>query len=305
MRSAIDRFYKIGGAFIIHGWSDAYRPGDELVVTYDGAPVATITQSSPNLSLDTVFSEGARLWGFRAATLFEGAGDGAAQKVGLRFANGGVIDCVSASTPQPVDLHAHGLFGLFAAEVRENGGRLLEIGARARSGGTVRDLFGADVEYIGLDITDGPNVSIVADAHHLSQAITDPVDYVCSISTFEHLMMPWKVVLEINKVLKPGGRVFSHSHQAWPLHDTPFDYFRFSEEAWHGLFNEHTGFRVLETRSGHMISMSAIYNSGGPFDTLEHSLAPGMTVCLAEKISDPLVCWDAPMSAVRDIEYTF
>lgn len=305
MQSAIDRFLKLGGTFIVHGWSDAYRPGDELAILYDGVAQPTITLPAPNLSLDLVFRPGASDWGFRAVTLFAGAEAGAARKVGLRFANGEEIAQVAASTPQPLDEHAHGLFAEFAADVRRRGGRLLEIGARARSGGTVRELFGDQVEYIGLDVADGPNVSVVADAHHLSEAIADPVDFVCSVSTFEHLMMPWKAAIEINKVLKPGGRVFSHSHQAWPLHDEPFDYFRFSEEAWRALFNEHTGFRVLETRRGHMVQMSATYNMGPPFDTMEHSPAPGMTVCLAEKVSEPKVAWDRRMATIGPIEYTF
>ena len=39
----IDRFTKLGGAFIVHGWSDNFRPGDRLTLAADGVPLETIT----------------------------------------------------------------------------------------------------------------------------------------------------------------------------------------------------------------------------------------------------------------------
>ena len=82
--------------------------------------------------------------------------------------------------------------------------------------------------------------------------------------------MPWKVALEINKILRVGGKVYTHSHQAWPLHDIPFDYFRFSDQAWHGLFNAHTGFCIIDAKMAALITQARQYNTGPPFDHLEY-----------------------------------
>ena len=305
MRFCIDRFFKMGGTFIVQGWAEAYKPGSQLHFLVDGNEVPTLCVSSPNASLAAIFGQGAEYWGFRAVTMFENAIDHSAVAIGFKFPDGTIAESLAAANPREQDHFAHGLWSQFVGDANAKGGHLVEIGSRARSGAEVRSLFGPSLTYIGVDIADGPNVDIVADAHHLSNALPEPVDFICSISTFEHLMMPWKAVLEINKSLKLGGLVFSHSHQAWPLHDVPFDYFRFSDQAWHGLFNQHTGFRVIETRLGHPVSISAHYNPGPPFDELENSPAYAMSVCLAEKIGDPLVSWDAPMSGVREIDYTY
>ncbi len=49
------------------------------------------------------------------------------------------------------------------------------------------------------------------------------------------------------KALRIGGVLFIQTHQCFPLHAHPFDYFRYSREALAGLFGEQMGFRVLET----------------------------------------------------------
>jgi hypothetical protein len=42
--------------------------------------------------------------------------------------------------------------------------------------------------------------------------------------------MPWKAVIEIIKVMSPGGLIFTQPHQTWPIHETPWDYWRFSRD---------------------------------------------------------------------------
>src|SRR5436190_3112289 len=72
--------------------------------------------------------------------------------------------------------------------------RVLEIGSRARSGNTYLDFLPDGVDYVGVDVKEGPNVDVVADAHDLRAALGDErFDAVFSISVFEHLAMPWKV----------------------------------------------------------------------------------------------------------------
>src|SRR5579884_534322 len=128
---------------------------------------------------------------------------------------------------------------------------ILEIGSRARSGNVNTDWLPAGSKYLGVDIVPGPNVDLVCDAHSLStQVAHESVDAVFSISTMEHLAMPWKVVLELGKVLKRGGLAFFATHQSWPLHDEPHDYWRFSSHTWPVLLNEETGFALLDVAMG-------------------------------------------------------
>jgi SAM-dependent methyltransferase len=131
------------------------------------------------------------------------------------------------------------------------GARMLEIGSRARSGIVRRSLFPDTMEYVGFDIVAGPNVDVVGDAHRLSEYFpAGHFDAAFSVSVWEHLAMPWKVSLELNRVLKTGGIAMINTHQSWPSHEEPWDYFRFSEYAWPPLFNAATGFEILASGMG-------------------------------------------------------
>jgi hypothetical protein len=125
---------------------------------------------------------------------------------------------------------------------------ILDVGGRKRSQVDRREFF-PGTNYIVFDILPGENVDIVGDAHELSRYVADAtIDVVVSTAVFEHIAMPWKVVLELNKVLKSGGIGFIYTHQTLGLHDMPWDFWRFSDTAWDALFNELTGFKIIDRR---------------------------------------------------------
>lgn len=103
-------------------------------------------------------------------------------------------------------------------------------------------------EYLGTDFASGLDVDIVADVHRLT-AVTgeDQFDVIISCSTFEHFKYPHRAAHEVMKALRVGGVLFVQTHQSFPLHAHPHDYFRFSREALAGLFGAQMGFRVLAT----------------------------------------------------------
>lgn len=153
----------------------------------------------------------------------------------------------------------HRLFGDFIRDVNAMPKpSVLELGSRARSGNVYSGVFNNHVCYKGLDIASGVNVDVVGDAHEMSRLFPtyEKFDAIFSISVFEHLAMPWKVVLECNKILKPSGVIFMASHQTWPVHDAPWDFWRFSSSAWQALFNSATGFRVIEAVMGFPVLLS-------------------------------------------------
>jgi SAM-dependent methyltransferase len=91
--------------------------------------------------------------------------------------------------------------------------------------------------FIMVDIEDGIDVDVVADAHKLSEKFAEnSVDAIVACSVFEHLEKPWVVAKEFEKVLKKGGAFFIQTHQTFPLHAYPSDYFRFSDLALKSLF---------------------------------------------------------------------
>jgi hypothetical protein len=178
------------------------------------------------------------------------------------------------------------------------GARVLELGARAVSGVSVRERFAANVEYVGMDIHPGPNVDVVGDAHVLSGLFpNESFDGVFSLSVFEHLLMPWVVALEMNKVLKVGGLAMVATHPTWPPHELPWDFWRFQENAFWALFNRSTGFEIVTTISSTPARIFPMKREGHLLGTTK-TIAPMGVAVLARKIGsfDARLSW--PLSAV-------
>jgi hypothetical protein len=129
--------------------------------------------------------------------------------------------------------------------------RVLELGTKrsdpARS--TMHREFVPNAgEYLGTDIEPGADVDIVADVHRLAQVVgEEQFDILISCSTFEHFKYPHLAAHQVMKTLRIGGLLFIQTHQTFPLHAYPYDYFRFSRQALAGLFGTQMGFRVLAT----------------------------------------------------------
>ena len=103
-------------------------------------------------------------------------------------------------------------------------------------------------QYLGTDIAAGVDVDIVADVHRLTQTVgEEQFDIIISCSSFEHFKYPHLAAHELMKALKIGGILFIQTHQAFPIHSYPYDYFRFSREALAGLFGTQMGFHVKAT----------------------------------------------------------
>lgn len=122
----------------------------------------------------------------------------------------------------------------------KRGCRVLEVGSRVVTGACNREKFN-NAEYIGFDIYEGDNVDVVGDAHKLSCYFDDKFDLIFCSAVFEHLAMPWKVSVEMIKLLKLNGYVFIETHYSYSSHERPWHFFQFSENALDVLFPEKFG----------------------------------------------------------------
>jgi SAM-dependent methyltransferase len=91
--------------------------------------------------------------------------------------------------------------------------------------------FLADSQYVKCDIAPGPDVDVVADVHCLPAEWTDKYGAFIANAVWEHLKRPWIAAKEVARILSPGGIFLIESHQTFPIHGYPSDYFRFSKEA--------------------------------------------------------------------------
>lgn len=183
-------------------------------------------------------------------------------------------------------------------------GNVLEIGSRARSGITRKELVPKQHNYFGLDINEGPNVDIVGDAHNLTRLFGEKKFVgVFSLAVFEHLAMPWKVVLEINKILEPNGIVFVSCQQTWPVHEEPCDYWRYTKYAWKWLFNKSTGFEVLGVVHGEPARIHPIWDSPVVRD-MHLSTGYLNSSVIARKVGDTKLEWNVSPDDISKDAYT-
>ncbi len=192
----------------------------------------------------------------------------------------------------------------FVAHLKKMDGRpkLLDIGGRDRSALDRSKQFPyADVTVV--DILPGKNVDVVGDAHELSRLFEpESFDAVYSVSVFEHLLMPWKAVIEINKILKPGGVGLIFTHQTIGLHDSPWDFWRYSAYTWDGLLNRHTGFEI-EERSQSMLNfiLPMLYRDSAKDS--EKAAGYEASVVLFRKIGPTELRWDVGLNSIIDTLY--
>lgn len=287
------------GTIVVEGWAEAGPP----TIFYKNEPVLTISYKIMRPDVAGHFGSGGEHWGFRSSAITplpQLEHDG----ISLLFPDGEVIEVPGRAFQSPENAQFFTLTEQLLA-LSKPGDKVLEIGSRARSGNTYHHFVHPEVDYTGLDITAGPNVDVVGDAHHLSRFVSGPFDLVFSISVWEHLIMPWMVSLEMNKVMRDGAVAYIQSHAAFPLHEQPWDFWRFSKEAWRGLFNAHTGFEVID--SGYALRCLVVPDFASGAQLQGGDIAPSylLSACLARKIGPPKTRWDAEASEVFNLDYDY
>lgn len=128
-------------------------------------------------------------------------------------------------------------------------GRFLDVGCGMKPYETLFTDFAT--AYIGIDhpVTQKGSYGSLTRADIFSDSSRFPLDdssfdtVVCT-QVLEHVSDPFNKISEIARVLKPGGTVVISVPCAWPLHEVPHDYFRYTE---FGLKNilEEAGLQII------------------------------------------------------------
>jgi SAM-dependent methyltransferase len=121
-------------------------------------------------------------------------------------------------------------------------GRVLEIGSLDVNGNLNDELKHCD--HVRLDMREGKNVDIVANAHDLPFE-ANSFDAVICVDVFEHDSAFWVTMREIDRVLKSKGAiVLAASGLGFPHHSHPYDYWRFTKYALAELLKEYDNVEV-------------------------------------------------------------
>ena len=94
--------------------------------------------------------------------------------------------------------------------------------------------FFKNKKYIGADIRKGPGVDVILDLHNINLP-SNSVGTVICVDTLEHVEYPRKAIDEIYRILNPDGIVILTSVMNFPIHNYPYDYWRFTPEGFKSL----------------------------------------------------------------------
>jgi hypothetical protein len=120
--------------------------------------------------------------------------------------------------------------------------RIIDIGSRNVSGGgqdysSYRNLFSfPNWEYVGCDMAKGDNVDIVLKSPYRWKELKScSADVVISGQAFEHMEFFWFSIMEIMRILKPGGYCCIIVPSSGFPHRYPVDCWRFYEDGMKAL----------------------------------------------------------------------
>lgn len=130
----------------------------------------------------------------------------------------------------------------------ELSGKILDVGCGWKP---YKKLFTFS-EYIGIDVEQEghPHDDEMIDVFYDGKRIpfeNETFDSVVTTQVFEHIFTPNQFLSEINRVLKPGGKLILTVPFVWDEHEQPYDYARYSSFGLKHLLSENS-FQVLEVR---------------------------------------------------------
>jgi SAM-dependent methyltransferase len=116
--------------------------------------------------------------------------------------------------------------------LQECSGTLLDLGCGEMPYKPLIRKYNRITKYIGIDIENPTyqktfNPDLFWDGSKIPMD-NDSVNCVIATEVFEHVPKVENVLIEIRRVLKPDGKLFFTVPFLWPLHDVPYDEFRYT-----------------------------------------------------------------------------
>ena len=136
-------------------------------------------------------------------------------------------------------------------------GRLLDFGCGSKP---YKPLFKNVTEYIGVDYQSEGHSHVTESIDFFYDGKTLPFpdnsfDSVFSSEVLEHIFNPEEIFKEINRVMKPGGKILITCPFVWNEHEVPVDYARYTRFALQHLF-EKNNFKIIKVdKAGDFLSV--------------------------------------------------
>lgn len=123
--------------------------------------------------------------------------------------------------------------------------RVLDVGSYDVNG-SYRGLFPLNnVEYVGLDMAEGPNVDYVpTDPYSWHELSDDSFDFIISGNAFEHIEYPWLTIKQMYQKLKNNGFACVLAPCTMVEHRYPVDCYRYFSDGFAALA-KWAGFQIV------------------------------------------------------------
>ncbi|MGK6353908.1 class I SAM-dependent methyltransferase [Sphingomonas sp. DT-207] len=162
----------------------------------------------------------------------------------------------------PAYLIRRALYKAVSRAAPEFRGAILDFGCGSKP---YRTLFTNVESYVGVDIAQSghdhssSNVDIFYDGRHLPFE-DGKFDGVVAFEVFEHVFNLPNILREIRRVLKPGGQLMFSIPFAWPEHEQPYDFARYTSFGIGHLLEE-AGYRVaaIEKTNGAVAAIAQLW----------------------------------------------
>lgn len=155
---------------------------------------------------------------------------------------------------------------------------VLSVGA----GGDVSELIGRRIgaRVTEVDIDPARKPDIVADVCDMNMFADQSVDVIFMVEVLEHVKTPQRALDEMHRVLKPGGRLFLSTPFILPIHDAPFDFYRYTQ---FGLAHLCRGFQhvKIRPRNDYLASVVVLMMRSVQVSGTRRQLASGAIIAMA------------------------
>lgn len=113
---------------------------------------------------------------------------------------------------------------------------------------------------VSADINKSGTTDIICNSHSIPLK-KERFDKVLCINSFYYFSNPFKAVEEINRVLKKNGKLVMIMPFIYPIHDAPFDKYRFTEYGIRNLLKDNFKIERIKTVGGIFSLPSVILHS--------------------------------------------